>query len=136
SRIFEEREDGSIHPIHVRAAEENSGFSTRTVLSGVPASAGHIIGKARVLNDSLDLDVIRRGEILVTHSTNPAWAPLLLNAGGLVTNVGGLLSHGAILAREYGLPAVLNVRGATELITSGEWIEIDGGRGTVKILSD
>jgi pyruvate,water dikinase len=104
-------------------------------LSGVPASAGHIIGQARVISDSLDLGVIRSGEILVTHSTNPAWAPLLLNAGGLVTNVGGLLSHGAILAREYGLPAVLNVRGATELITSGEWIEIDGGRGTVNILS-
>jgi pyruvate,water dikinase len=135
SRIFEEREDGSIHPIHVRAAEENSGFSTRKVLSGVPASAGHIIGQARVISDSLDLGVIRSGEIIVTHSTNPAWAPLLLNAGGLVTNVGGLLSHGAILAREYGLPAVLNVRGATELITSGEWIEIDGGRGTVNILS-
>jgi len=101
-----------------------------TVLEGLAASPGRVTGRAKVIHD-LRSAHLEAGEILVAPATNPAWSPLLLAAGGLVTEIGGLLSHGAIVAREYGLPAVLNVRDATRLIRTGQRITVDGEAGLV-----
>jgi pyruvate,water dikinase len=73
------------------------------------------------------------GEILVAPSTDPGWTPLFLTAGGLVMEMGGAISHGAVVAREYGIPAVVGVAGATERISSGQRISVDGAAGMVVI---
>lgn len=105
-----------------------------TLLKGVGCCAGRVTAKARVLTALAESDRLMPGEILVTRFTDPAWTPMMGLVGGLVTEVGGVLSHGAVIAREYGLPAVLNVHGATEVIQTGQVLEIDGGQGTVKIV--
>jgi rifampicin phosphotransferase len=101
-------------------------------LSGTPASAGRVTGKARVVMDPVGAK-IEPGEILVAPSTDPGWTPLFLTAGGLVMEMGGSMSHGAVVAREYGIPAVVGVAGATSRITTGQMISIDGGAGVVAI---
>ena len=106
-----------------------------TLLKGVGCSAGRVTAKARVLTALAESERLMPGEILVTRFTDPAWTPMLGLVAGLITEVGGLLSHGAVIAREYGLPAVLNVDGATEVIQTGQVLEIDGGQGTVKIVA-
>jgi pyruvate,water dikinase len=73
------------------------------------------------------------GEILVAPSTNPGWTPLFLTAGGLVMEMGGAMSHGAVVAREYGIPAAVGVPGATERIRTGTIVTVDGSRGTVSL---
>ena len=105
-------------------------------LRGVAASGGRVTGKARVIFDPKDAAQLEKGEILVTPSTNPAWSPLFLQAAALVTEIGGTLSHGAILAREYGIPAVLNVRQATQQIRSGQTVLVDGYAGTITLLDE
>ena len=107
-----------------------------TTLNGVAASPGRVTGRARIILDLRESARLEHGEILVTPSTNPAWAPLLLNASALVTEVGGLLSHGAIVAREYGLPAVLNVANATRRIRTCQLIRVDGFKGVVQLLEE
>jgi pyruvate,water dikinase len=77
---------------------------------------------------------IDRQTILVVPYTDSGWSPLLAQAGGIVAEVGGQLSHGAIIAREYGIPAVMNVTQATRVLQSGQWIRVDGERGRVEIL--
>jgi phosphohistidine swiveling domain-containing protein len=103
-------------------------------LSGLGASAGRAMGRARVVLDPACSARLEPGEILIAPTTNPAWAPLFLAAGALVTEVGGLLSHAAIVAREYGLPAVLNVPGATTRIHDGQLVMVDGETGVVQVL--
>jgi pyruvate,water dikinase len=76
------------------------------------------------------------GEVLVAPVTDPAWAPCFLNAAAIVMDQGGMLSHGSILAREYGIPCVANVGAATKIISTGRCIEVDGTHGTVRILED
>ena len=76
------------------------------------------------------------GEILVAPSTDPGWTPLFLTAGGLVMEMGGANSHGAVVAREYGIPAVVGVAGATEMITSGMQVTVDGASGVVRLPTD
>jgi pyruvate,water dikinase len=102
-------------------------------LVGTGVSAGVVEGVARVVRDPSSATV-ERGEILVAPSTDPGWTPLFLNAAGLVSEVGGAVSHGALVAREYGLPAVVSVGEATKRIRTGQRIRIDGGRGTVELL--
>ena len=75
-----------------------------------------------------------KGEILVAHATTPAWTPLFALAGGLVADLGGALSHGSIVAREYGIPAVMGTGNATQRIENGEYIRVDGDRGTVTLV--
>nr|WP_275939238.1 PEP-utilizing enzyme [Polyangium spumosum] len=99
-------------------------------LSGTPACAGRVTGKARVVLDPVGAK-IEPGEILVAPSTDPGWTPLFLTAGGLVMEMGGSMSHGAVVAREYGIPAVVGVAGATARITTGQVITVDGGAGRV-----
>ncbi|WP_405485383.1 rifamycin-inactivating phosphotransferase [Streptomyces sp. NBC_00009] len=103
-------------------------------LIGVPVSAGTIEGRARVILDMAEAD-LEAGDILVTAFTDPSWSPLFVGIAGLVTEVGGLMTHGAVIAREYGLPAVVGVEQATRLIRDGQRIRVHGTDGYVEILS-
>ncbi|MFI7602074.1 rifamycin-inactivating phosphotransferase [Actinoplanes sp. NPDC049681] len=102
-------------------------------LIGLPVSAGTIEGRARVILDMADAD-LQPGDILVTAHTDPSWTPLFVAAAGLVTEVGGLMTHGAVIAREYGLPAVVGVVDATRLIPDGQRIRVHGTDGYVELL--
>jgi phosphohistidine swiveling domain-containing protein len=104
------------------------------VLRGAGASPGIVRGPARVLFDPADGASLHPGEILVAKFTDPGWTPLFLTAGGLVMEVGGIASHGAIVAREYGLPAAVGVKNATRILRDGEIIEVNGGTGEVRRL--
>jgi phosphohistidine swiveling domain-containing protein len=99
-------------------------------LTGTPASAGSVTGLARVVLDPVGAH-LEPGEILVAPSTDPGWTPLFLTAGGLVMEMGGANSHGAVVAREYGIPAVVGVTDVTHRITTGQTITVDGATGTV-----
>ena len=103
-------------------------------LAGVPVSAGTVEGRARVILDMADAD-LQAGDILVTAYTDPSWTPAFVAVDGLVTEVGGLMTHGAVIAREYGLPAVVGVEHATRLIRDGQRIRIHGTDGYVELLS-
>ncbi|MEU4707771.1 rifamycin-inactivating phosphotransferase [Nocardia salmonicida] len=103
-------------------------------LPGLAVSAGTIEGRARVISDIAQAD-LAAGDILVTAYTDPNWTPLFVGIAGLVTEVGGLMTHGAVIAREYGLPAVVGVEHATELIRDGQRIRVNGTDGYVEILS-
>ncbi|BAS26848.1 rifamycin-inactivating phosphotransferase [Limnochorda pilosa] len=102
-------------------------------LAGLPVSAGTVEGRARVILDMAEAD-LEGGDILVTAYTDPSWTPLFVAIKGLVTEVGGLMTHGAVTAREYGLPAVVGVEHATRLIRDGQRIRVDGTKGYVEIL--
>ncbi|MFI7080078.1 rifamycin-inactivating phosphotransferase [Micromonospora sp. NPDC049903] len=102
-------------------------------LVGLPVSTGTVEGRARVVLDLGQAD-LAPGDILVTAYTDPSWSPLFLGVAGLVTEVGGLMTHGAVIAREYGLPAVVSVEGATRLIRDGQRIRVHGTDGYVEIL--
>ncbi len=102
-------------------------------LVGLPVSAGIVEGRARVVLDMAEAD-LEPGDILVTAYTDPSWTPLFVAIGGLVTEVGGLMTHGAVIAREYGLPAVVGVEHATRLIRDGQRIRVHGTDGYVEIL--
>jgi pyruvate,water dikinase len=104
-------------------------------LIGVPVSAGTVEGRARVIRDIAHAD-IEAGDILVTAYTDPSWTPVFLAIKGLVTEVGGLMTHGAVIAREYGLPAVVGVEHATGLIGDGQRIRLHGTDGYIEILRD
>jgi pyruvate,water dikinase len=104
---------------------------TGEYLQGLPASAGQIRGTARLVESISEAAQIVPGVILVTQGTDPGWTPIFPLVGGLVLETGGLLSHGAIIAREYGVPAVINVPGALSTITNGQMIEVDGTNGRV-----
>jgi pyruvate,water dikinase len=103
-------------------------------LVGVAVSSGVVEGTARVVLNLEDA-VIEEGDILVTSFTDPSWTPLFVSIKGLVTEVGGLMTHGAVVTREYGLPAVVGVENATKLIKDGQRIRINGTEGYVEILA-
>jgi rifampicin phosphotransferase len=109
--------------------------SPQGVLRGTPASPGTVTARARVILDPTGAH-LAPGEILVAPSTDPGWTPLFLTAGGLVMEMGGAISHGAVVAREYGIPAVVGVAGATERIATGSRITVDGAAGTITIEED
>jgi pyruvate,water dikinase len=102
------------------------------VMRGLPASAGVVQGPARVLFREEQMDELQPGEVLVVHTTDVGWTPLFLVAAGVVTELGGPLSHAAIVAREFGVPSVVNVVGATRAIRTGDILRVDGDRGTVE----
>jgi pyruvate,water dikinase len=105
-------------------------------LKGVGASGGKVTGTARVLHGPEDFDQMQHGDILVAKLTTPAWTPLFAMAGGVVTDIGGPLSHGSIVSREYGIPAVMGTTAATRVIQSGQVITVDGDAGTVTVSSN
>ncbi len=104
-------------------------------LVGLPVSAGTVEGRARVILDMAEAE-LDAGDILVTAFTDPSWTPLFVAIKGLVTEVGGLMTHGAVIAREYGLPAVVGVEHATRLIKDGQRIRVHGTAGYVEILQE
>jgi pyruvate,water dikinase len=102
-------------------------------LVGLPISAGTVEGRARVVLDIAKAD-LEAGDILVTTYTDPSWTPVFVAITGLVTEVGGMMAHGAVTAREYGLPAVVGVENATRLIRDGQRIRVHGTDGYDEIL--
>jgi rifampicin phosphotransferase len=112
------------------AAEDSQ---TGGTLKGISASAGRVTATACVLNGVEDFDQMKPGYVLVATTTTPAWTPLFAMASGVVTDIGGPLSHGSIVAREYGIPAVLGTGVATRRIRSGQTITVDGSAGTVAL---
>jgi pyruvate,water dikinase len=104
-------------------------------LAGVPISPGVVKGCIKVLHHA-DEKPLLRGEILVTRATDPGWTPLFIHAGGIILEIGGALQHGAVVAREYGIPCVSGLTGATELLKDGQKVELDGSKGIVRILGE
>jgi pyruvate,water dikinase len=102
-------------------------------LAGVPACGGRVTARAVVLADVAESGRVRAGDVLVTRQTDPGWGPIFPLVGGLVIERGGMLSHGAIIAREFGIPAVVGVPGATRRIPSGAVVDVDGDRGRVRV---
>mgnify|MGYP006315298687 CR=1 FL=1 len=100
---------------------------------GLPVSSGVIEGRARVILN-MDNANLEEGDILVTAFTDPSWTPLFVSIKGLITEVGGLMTHGSVIAREYGLPAVVGVENATKLIKDGQRIRVNGAEGYIEIL--
>jgi pyruvate,water dikinase len=105
-------------------------------IHGLGISPGKVTSVARVINNQCEIGRLGEGEILVTHTTTPAWTPLFARAAGLVTDLGGPLAHGSIVAREYGIPAVMGTGSATKRVRDGQIITVDGTNGSVFQHSD
>ena len=101
------------------------------ILKGIAASPGIVSGKVRIILNTSQLDEMRTGEILVTKITSPLFLPAMIKALALVTDVGGATSHGAIVARELGIPAVVGTGNATDMLSNGQPIVVDGSKGVV-----
>jgi pyruvate,water dikinase len=104
-------------------------------LRGFAASSGVVEGPACVVRSVEEIGRVRKGDILVCQITNPTWAPIFQKIAGAVSDIGGSMSHAAIVAREFGLPAVVGTGTATSRIRDGQRIRVDGGRGVVTLLS-
>jgi len=102
-------------------------------MAGISACGGSATGQARVLRDVTEAERLGTGDILVTRQTDPGWGPVFFLISALVIERGGMLSHGAIIAREFGLPCVVGVRDATRLIPDGSTITVDGDHGRVHV---
>lgn len=105
-------------------------------LVGMPPSSGVVIGPARIVSSLKEVDKLCPGDILVTAFTLPSWTPFFASVAGLVTNIGGMLSHAAVMAREYRIPAVVGTVSATETFSDGQLIAVDGDAGTVRVVSE
>lgn len=126
-----------IGPIRLRMFEPLPvGVSEGPTLSGFAVSPGNVTAAASLIASPADFDQMVPGTILVCPTTTPAWTPLFSQATGLVTDIGGALAHGSIVAREYGIPAVMGTGEATRRIRSGELLQVDGDRGIVTLLDD
>jgi pyruvate,water dikinase len=117
-----------------RVREWASQAAGGVVLTGAPASPGTVEGIARVISSVDEIADVRDGEILVCGSTSPAWAPIFPKIRATVTDVGGVMSHAAIVCREYKLPAVVGTGRATALIKTGQRIRVDGTAGVISVL--
>lgn len=125
---------GNSPPTLVRAHSSAPLQTPNSLLKGIPASSGQVTGTIVVLHDWQMLPEIDKKTILVVPYTDSGWVAAIARAGGLIAEVGGRLSHGAIVAREYGIPAVMDVRDATHLLRDGQQVRLDGQEGTVEIL--
>jgi phosphohistidine swiveling domain-containing protein len=137
-RLAAERPPATVRlPIgeYLREPSELDELGEPGTLRGVGVAGGRATGRARVLEDLSEAGTFVRGECLVTRQTDPGWAPLFYLAKGLVMERGGMLSHGAIVAREFGIPGVIAVPHATRILRSGERVEVDGDRGLVRRLA-
>jgi phosphoenolpyruvate synthase/pyruvate phosphate dikinase len=119
----------------VISGEYDTGTLPEGALAGVAVSSGIVEGRARVVLNMEDADV-KEGDILVTVFTDPSWSPLFVSVKGIVMEVGGVMTHGAVIAREYGLPAVVGVEGATRCIQDGQLIRLNGTEGYVEVLPE
>lgn len=114
--------------------ERGQAAPARQTITGFLGAAGIVEGRARVVVSPEEGDQLQLGEILVTTQTNVGWTPLFPRAAAVVTDVGAPLSHAAIVARELGIPAVVGCGNATMRLHSGDWLRVDGGKGTVEVL--
>jgi pyruvate,water dikinase len=112
----------------------SGGEANSNEVRGFAASSGVVEGPARVVKSVEEISRLRKGDILVCQVTNPTWAPIFQKIAAAVSDIGGSMSHAAIVAREYGLPAVVGTGNATLRIKDGQRIRVDGGRGVVTIL--
>jgi pyruvate,water dikinase len=103
---------------------------------GIPTGTGRARGRACVLKHPSEGHKLQPGDILIAHSTDPGWTPLFLQAAGLVVETGGYLSHGAIVAREFAIPAVVNLPGILDRLKDGDMVEVDGRVGEVRVLEE
>lgn len=110
----------------------HKGTSDGTVLSGMSASSGIAKGTAKIIIELEDVEKFKEGDILVAESTDPSLTPVIALSKAIVTELGGTLSHAAIISREYGIPAVVGVENVTKIIKDGDMIEVDGNKGKVK----
>jgi len=108
---------------------------TEGTLAGMPASAGRVTGKVRIVRSPEDFDRLQQGEVLVAPTTAPAWTPLFARAVAVVTDGGSLAAHASLVAREYGIPAVVATVDATHRLRDGDLVTVDGTKGTVSVLS-
>ena len=136
SRLLEIELPDVIYSDILNRIGEPQAIEAKDEVQGVGVSVGVATGEAYVLQDPVDAQIAGENYILVCPSTDPGWTPLFLHAAALVMEYGGMLSHGAIVAREYGIPAVVNVPAATQRFQSGQRLSVDGGRGIVSILDD
>ncbi len=121
---------------HWIPAETDDSSSALELLQGIACSAGIVEGRARVILNPEDSATIENGDILITRAVNPGWTPLFVSLSGVACEIGGALSHGAIIAREYGLPMVTAVTGITMKIKDGQRIRLNGFSGTIEILEE
>ena len=126
---FPEVAVGLPQPEALSAAE-----SEGDVIAGKPVSGGRVEGPVRVVQNLAEAEALETGEILVAGITDVGWTPYFAIISGLVTDVGSAVSHGAVVAREYGLPAVLNTRDATRRLRTGDRVRLDGDTGLIEIL--
>jgi pyruvate,water dikinase len=128
---LERRRNGDDPPVFLGEGTSEEHVGRR--LQGMGISSGVVTAPVRVIRSMEDASLLRPGEVLVTRSTDPGWTPLFLTASALVMELGGMLSHGAVVAREYRLPGVVNLSGAMESLKDGQVVTVDGTRGTVWI---
>jgi len=126
--------EGAYRPAEIQS-RENPIFDEATELSGIAACGGRVTGRAAVLASLSDAHRLQAGDVLVTRQTDPGWAPVFSLIRGLIIERGGMLSHGAIIAREFGLPCVVGVKDAASRIPHGCTVSMDGDRGHVQILA-
>lgn len=105
-------------------------------IMGTSASPGIATGKVRVVESIKELTEVKEGEILITSNTDPGWTPVFSRLGGLITETGGILSHGAVVSREYGIPAVTAVKNARKIFKTGQNITVDGNQGVIFIMEE
>jgi pyruvate,water dikinase len=122
--------NGAVHAVRDVSFDLEAGDGT---LKGVPVSNGTCEGIVRIVNSADDANRLQKGEIMVAKFTDIGWTPYYSVVNGLITEIGSSLSHGAVVAREYGLPTIVNVKGATQLLKNGDHITMDAGKGTIII---
>ena len=116
--------------------EEEPVTITGNLIAGIPVSRGTVKARARIVNSVAEAAALQQGEIMVVSFTDIGWTPYFSVIAGLVTEIGSPLSHGAVVAREYGIPAVVSAKGARTLIKTGDMVALDGARGTVELLNE
>ena len=105
------------------------------MINGNPCSPGKATGTARIVMSLAEADKLKPGDVMIAPATMPAWTPLFASIAAVVTDAGGVLSHAAIVAREYNIPAVLGTGRATSEIKDGQQVEVDGDAGVVRVIS-
>ncbi|XP_064460577.1 rifampicin phosphotransferase-like isoform X2 [Ornithodoros turicata] len=119
-------------PIHPEVQEEPQLTDNTTFLKGIPISKGSVEGTARVVTSIDEASAIQRGDILITYATDIGWTPYFTLISGIVTELGGLLSHGAVVAREYGLPCIVGLHGATKFFKTGDRVYLNASQGVLQ----
>lgn len=132
----ERRANGDEPPNFLVGAEALAEEVQGVRMQGVGVSPGVVTGRVRILRSPTEAGRLQTGEILVARATDPGWTPLFMKAGGLVMELGGMLSHGAVVAREYELPAIVNIPGVTGALRDGQTVTLDGSQGAVWLIPE